>query len=138
MSAFEDFVQQELPKRGYLNTDVSQETIIIRRGTGPRQFEAVTLSEGQVLAKVNGVLVGVNLNDSGLSGRLRKAVLTVTTPSATWDIPHNLNSENVIVQAFDENKFVIIPNSIQIVDANTVELTFNTVQSGTARVIFLD
>ena len=54
MSAFEDFVQQELPKRGYLNSDVAQETIIIRRGAGPRQFDAVTLGEGEVLAKVGG------------------------------------------------------------------------------------
>jgi hypothetical protein len=138
MSAFEDFVQQELPKRGYLNTDVSQETIIVRRGAGPRQFDAITLTDGQVLAKINGVLTGVSINDSGISGRLRKAVLTVSTPTTTWTIPHNLNSENVIVQAFDQNKYVIIPNSIQIVDANTVQLTFSTVQSGVARVIFLD
>ena len=140
MSAFEDFVQQELPKRGYLNTDVGQETVIIRRGPGPRQFDAVTLSEGQVLAKVNGLLTGAFVSDAGVGGAqaLRKAILTVTTPTTTWTIPHGLNSENVIVQAFDESKFVIIPNSIQLINANTVQLTFNTAQAGTARVIFLD
>ena len=140
MSAFEDFVQAELPKRGYLNSDVSQETVIIRRGPGPRQFDAVVLSEGQVLGKVGGVLVGVNVTDTEIGGGepLRKAVLEVTTPATTWTIPHGLGSENVIVQAFDATKFVIIPNAIQIVDEDTVQLTFNSAQAGTARVIFLD
>lgn len=138
MSAFEDFVQQELPKRGYLNSDVAQETIIIRRGPGPRQFDAVSLAEGQVLGKIGGVLAGVDVNDPNLGGSLRKAVLAVTTAATTWVIPHGLGSENVIVQAFDENKFVIIPNSIQIVDDDTVQLTFSSAQAGTARVIFLD
>ena len=138
MSAFEDFVQQELPKRGYLNSDVAQETIIIRRGAGPRQFDAVTLSEGEVLAKVGGVLTSISISGLGAGSPLRKAILPVVEATATWTIAHNLNSENVIVQAFDENKYVLIPDTIRIVDANTVELTFSTAQAGTARVVFLD
>lgn len=140
MSAFEDFVQQELPKRGYLNTDPAQETIIVRRGAGPRQFDAVTLAEGQVLAKVNGVLTGVAVSDSSIGGYsgLRKAVLAVAEAATTWTIAHNLNSENVIIQAFDENKSVLFPDSMRIVDANTIELKFSTAQVGVARVVFLD
>lgn len=138
MSAFEDFVQQELPKRGYLNSDVAQETIIIRRGAGPRQFDAVTLGEGEVLAKVGGVLTSISISGLGAGSPLRKAILPVVEATTTWTIAHNLNSENVIVQAFDENKYVLIPDTIRIVDANTVELTFNTAQAGTARVVFLD
>ena len=140
MSAFEDFVQQELPKRGYLNTDVNQETVIVRRGPGPRQFAAVQLAEGQILGLVAGVLRGVYVTDPGIGGDtiVRKAILTQSTPSLTWTVTHNLGSENVIVQAFDENKFVIIPNTIQIVNNNTVSLTWNTAQVGVARVIFLD
>ena len=88
MSAFEDFVQQELPKRGYLNSDVGQETVIIRRGPGPRQFDAVNLAEGQVLGKVGGVLTGVNVTDPEVGGGepLRKAVMEVSSPSQTWNI----------------------------------------------------
>ncbi len=130
MSAFEDFVQQELPKRGYLNSDVPQETIIVRRGQGPRQFDAVQLQEGQVLALVNGVLTGVKVG-------VRKYVEDFTT-ATTWTVLHNLNSENVIIQAFDDNKSVLFPDSMRIVDANTIELKFNTPQTGTARVVFLD
>lgn len=140
MSAFEDFVQQELPKRGYLNSDVPQETLIVRRGPGPRQFDSVQLQEGQVLALVNGVLTGVEITDSSIGGDsiLRKAIFSVGSPVDTWTITHNLGSENVIVQAFDEAKFVIIPQSIQIVDEDTVQLKWHTPQSGVARIIFLD
>ena len=140
MSAFEDFVQSELPKRGYLNTDVPQETLIIRRGIGPRQFDAVKLTEGQILGLVGGVLTGVYVTDHGIGGDniVRKAIYSVNSASAVWTIAHNLGSENVIIQAFDNDKFVIIPNTIQIVSNNVVELTFNTALTGVARVIFLD
>ncbi len=137
MSAFDTFVQLELPKRPYLDTDPAAETVMVRRGAGPRQLAPVALAEGQVLAMVNGALVGTSV--SSLSGAgVQKAVYTVTSALATWTIGHNLNSENLIVQAFDESKFVIIPSTIQIVSANTVQLTFNTPQAGVARVIFLD
>ncbi len=137
MSAFEDFIQTELPKRGYLNSDVPQESVIIRRGAGPRQFDAVTLTEGQVLAFVGGQLQPVSISSLVSSG-LKKAILTVEVASDTWDITHNLGYDDVIVQCFDENRFVLIPDSIQIVDANTVQVKFTNPQSGVARVIFLD
>ena len=137
MSAFEDFIQTELPKRGYLNSDVPQESVIIRRGTGPRQFDAITLTEGQVIAFVGGQLQPVSISNLVSSG-LKKAVLTVAEPAQVWDVIHNLGYEDVIVQCFDENKFVLIPDSIQIIDANHVRVTFTNPQQGVARVIFLD
>lgn len=133
-SAFETFIQNELPKRGYLNSDVAQETVIVRRGQGPRQFDAVTLQEGQALGLVNGVLTGVSLS----SFEIKKAVLQVEQESLEWIVAHNFNSENVIIQCFDSSKSVIIPESMQIIDANTVKITFNTETAGTVRVIFLD
>lgn len=136
MSAFEDFIQQELPKRGYLNADVPQETVIIRRGLGPRQFEAVVLQEGQVLAFIGGQLVGTTLD--ALGGGVRRAIVNVATPNVEWLVQHNLNSVNVLVQAFDDVGYVIIPDSIQTVDANLVRITFNTPQAGVGRVLFLD
>ena len=132
--AFESFVQTELPKRGYLDSDPAQETIIVRRGVGPRQFDAVTLQDGEVLARVNGALVGVTLAGSGI----RKSIVPVTVASTQWDIEHNFGSENAIIQCFDENKQVIFPDSITIVDQDTISITFNSFQTGTARIIFLD
>jgi hypothetical protein len=137
MSAFEDFIQTELPKRGYLNDDVSQETVIIRRGNGPRQFDSIQLSEGQVLGFQNGQLQAISTSDI-VASVLKKAILTISSPATEWTINHNLGYEDAIVQCFDENNFVIYPESIQIVDANTVKIVFNSPQAGKARVIFLD
>lgn len=136
MSAFEDFIQTEIPKRPYLNADPALETVMVRRGAGPRQLTPVVIGEGQVLAMVNGELVGADV--SAVGNTVRKAILTVPEATTTWTITHNLGSENVIVQAFDEAKFVIIPNTIQVVDEDTVQLVFATAQAGVARIIFLD
>ena len=134
MSAFEDFIQVELPKRGYLNSDVPQNSIIIRKGAGPRQFDAISLAQGQTLTvDSKGDLVSVNP-----SSLIKKFILTVGTPSTLWVLTHNLSSENVIVQCFDENKNVIFPDTVQIVDANEIRVTFSVAQQGVARVIFLD
>lgn len=133
MSAFENFVQQELPKRGYLNSDVAQESIIVRRGVGPRQFDAVTLQEGQALVLKNGQLQGITI----VSSTLKKSVINFNS-DLVWLVQHNLNSENIIIQCFDDTKSVIIPDSIQIQDSNLVIVTFNTAISGIARVITLD
>lgn len=134
MSAFEDFVQVELPKRGYLNADPEQESIIVRRGPGPRQFDAIKLEEGQVLGFVNGQLAPMALAGAGI----RKAIVPVTVPATIWTVTHNFNSENAIVQTFDENKSVIFPDAITIIDEDTIEISFHSMQTGTARIIFLD
>lgn len=88
MSAFEDFVQLELPKRPYLNADVAQETVIVRRGPGPRQLSAVELDEGQVLGKVGGVLTGITI---GAGATFKKHAEAFTTSTA-WEVSHNQNS----------------------------------------------
>ena len=134
MSAFEDFVQVELPKRPYLNADVPQNSIIVRQGAGPRQLSAVTLQEGQVLTvDSNGDMIATTP-----IALVKKFILTVGVASEIWNLNHNLNSENVIVQCFDENKSVIIPDTIQILDANSIRVTFEVGQIGIARVLFLD
>lgn len=50
MSAFEDFVQLELPKRPFTEADPAPESILIRRGPGPRQAVGVPLaSDGDIV-----------------------------------------------------------------------------------------
>lgn len=130
MSAFETFIQVELPKRPYTEADSSQENILVRRGPGARQHVGVPLGVGQVLGAVGGVVQGVP--------RLRTFKLAVSTPNTTWVVQHNLASEEVIIQAFDESKYVIIPDTMRILDANTIIITFNSAQAGVARVVFFD
>lgn len=132
MSAFEDFVQIELPKRPYLNTDVAQETVIVRRGVGPRQLGAVQLTDGQVLGMVAGTLQGV---DS--SSFMRKHTESFTS-QVTWLVTHNKASVLYVAQVFDENGKVIIPDEIDTIDSNNIEVGFNTATTGTVNIIFLD
>jgi len=133
VSAFEDFVQLELPKRPYLNTDVSQETIIIRRGVGPRQLDAVNLTDGQVLGKIGGTLQGVSVGE----GATFKKYIQIFTASTEWVVTHNLSTVDVVAQVFDGVGFVIIPSEIQITTSNIVTVTFNSPQAGTIRIIGL-
>ncbi len=132
MSAFEDFVQIELPKRPYLNTDVAQETVIVRRGAGPRQLGAVTLTNGQVLGMVGGTLQGVD------STSLMRRHTETFTNQVTWLVTHNKSSVLYIAQVFDENGKVIIPDEIDTMDSNSIEIGFNTATTGTVNIIFLD
>lgn len=136
MSTFETFVQAELPKRPFLQTDAPQNSVIIRSGIGPRQLSYVTINQGEVLTvDGSGNLVSANL--LALSG-IKKYSVQVTIPSLTWILPHNLNSEELIVQCFDTSKYVIIPDAIQILNPNQVRITFGQLQTGTARIIFLN
>lgn len=59
---FEDFIKLELPLRPVLQADGNEETILVRRGQGPRIFELITLNEGEVLGKFGGVLTGGNVS----------------------------------------------------------------------------
>ncbi len=137
MSAFEDFVQTELPQRPYLPSDAAQETLMVRRGAGPRQLDAVSLAEGQVLAKVGGQLVGLSLGGNGVGG-VRSSIYNASSASATWNINHGKNSMFVIVQCLDSFGYVVLPDYIRIIDANNVEVGFNTTITGKAYLCFLD
>lgn len=53
----------------------------------------------------------------------------------TWTITHNLNTTIPLVQIYDADHKLVIPDNVSIIGNNTVEITFITPQSGRA-VIF--
>lgn len=133
MSAFEDFVQTELPLRPYTTTNPPLESIPVRRGAGPRQLQFVTLNDGEVLGKVGGTIQGVSMGSP-----FRSHLHTQVTQATTWTVTHNKNSTNVMVQIVDTNKIVIIPDTVEATDVNTVVVTFTANQDGAAYLVFLD
>ena len=146
-SAFEQFVQQELPLRPFTPNDGNQESVAIRRGQGPRQMQFIDLEDNQVLARVNGVLQGVTLSGmegNGKLGGVRYMVLDVATGSAasTWTLTHNLDSFNCVVQAYQLNEDgsyqSVIPDLVKLVDTDTVEMKFSTPIAGKAILSFVD
>lgn len=136
MSAFEDFIQVELPRRPWVVDDPAQETIPVRRGAGPRQLEFVSLTDGQVLGKLSGIIQGVNV--PGLGGEvIPKGYIFVQGVTADpWTINHNLNSEDYIICVFDTNGEQVLPNAVTTPNANTVVVDFNTPMAGKAVLIF--
>jgi len=137
MSAFEDFIQVELPRRPWVATDPAQETIAVRRGAGPRQLAFVGMTDGQVLGKIGGVVQGVTVPGLGSGSVIPKNYIhTQAVASQTWTVVHNLNSADCISLVFNSTGQQFIPDEFNVIDANTVEFKFQAVQAGKAIILF--
>lgn len=131
---FEDFIQREMPLRPFLPSDVALESVIVRRGQGPRQMAGVQLAEGQVLGLKDGVLQGV---EAGAGGTAVDAVVHVQEEAATtWTITHNRNNVNVVVDVYDADGKWFVPNGLQVT-ANTVVIDVLEAQAGRVVLIFI-
>jgi hypothetical protein len=60
-----------------------------------------------------------------------------SVPSDTWTVEHNLGSNDINVQIYDENGIQILPNEVIVLDINTIIIDFNVPQSGTANLTAL-
>ena len=60
-----------------------------------------------------------------------------STPSATWEVQHNLGVYPVIDVMVNYNGTLtkIIPMSVNVIDLNNVEIQFSTPYSGQARMV---
>lgn len=55
-----------------------------------------------------------------------------------WEIEHNLNSEDVIIQCFDVDRKLLFPSSVKIIDANNVRVEFDIPTTGICFIIKAD
>lgn len=60
---------------------------------------------------------------------------TQDTVSQTWTISHNLNTTSVNVQIFDDQARVVIPNEIEVLNPNQVQVSFGAQFAGKAVVL---
>lgn len=135
MAGFNDFVQTELPLRPYLANDVPEESVIIRRGLGPRQLSAITLGEGQVVMKVGEQLQAVNLADvaGGVDGYAHEQL----SPQSTWIITHNRDAGNLpIVQVYDLDGKAVVPNETLWISTDEIRIEFSEPFAGRAVMMF--
>lgn len=131
---FEEFIQREMPLRPFLPADVATESVIVRRGNGPRQMAGVTLAEGQVLGLKDGVLQGVT---GGSGGSAVDALSFVQEEAATtWTVTHNRNNVNVIVNVYDADGNWFSPNGLKVT-ANTVVVDVLVAQAGRVVLVFI-
>lgn len=139
---FESFIQLELPKRPYLEEDAPKESVIIRRGAGPRQLSGLVLEDKQMLAMQNGTLRSMSVTEflelgaDGALGTAEGISHVVELPESQWIIPHDKNSRNVVVTVLDENFEAILYDSLYV-EFDKVTINFHTPQSGVANVIFV-
>lgn len=134
LDAFVQFVQAELFRRPFLNSDPNQETVMVRRGGGPRQLSGVAMTDDQVLARVGGQVKGVSFSDLAdmANGNEKKMVFIQTPAALEWDVAHTFDSVLVEVYVVDENNERIHPDTIKAIDASNVKITFTKEQAGTA------
>lgn len=59
-------------------------------------------------------------------------------PSDTWDVQHDQRNDRVLVQIYDEVGEFTIPNKIEIVDLNNIQITFGFPMEGTAHIMFFN
>lgn len=132
---FEAFIQLELPKRPYLEADVPEESIIIRRGPGPRQLSGLPLAEGETVAFVQGKLTPVPYGSGGGSG-VDGVAHAQEVAALTWTITHNKANKNVVVTLLDTDYSEIICDNMTVND-NDIVITFVEAQAGFANIVFL-
>jgi hypothetical protein len=60
------------------------------------------------------------------------AIFKTYTNRKTWNVNHNLNSSNVIIQCFDLNQNMMIPTSITLTSANAVTIEWDSAVAGFA------
>ncbi len=120
-NAFEEFVQLELGKRPYTGGPGTEETLLVRRGPGPRQIEFLDIAEGELVGKVNGVLVGVPRGASGAAALFTHKQLV---SDDTWAVEHNTGLSFFTYSVFDADGRSIVPDQVQRVDANSILVSF--------------
>lgn len=93
--------------------------------------------EGSFIMKDKRLMVCVSV-ESGLpvwvplSQELNTFIHTENTPSTSWIINHNLNASTVLVQCFDENNNVVLPDSMDTSVEDTCTVTFSLPVAGRA------
>ena len=62
----------------------------------------------------------------------QSATVKQSFTGTTWTVSHNLDTENPIVQAYDNDNYQVIPQTIRITDSDTITITFPNSVSGYA------
>lgn len=135
LSDFVKFVQAELFKRPFTNSDPKKETVLVRRGGAPRQMQSVELQEEEVLTKRDGILQGVPLSDVG---GVRSEIHVWEDAALTWTVDHTKGSRRAICQIIDENHQVVLPSAISFPSTSRIIINFTQPQKGELLVTWVD
>lgn len=72
----------------------------------------------------------------GSGGSAKTYTHTQSSSSATWTVTHNLGSNDVVIQIYDATQGnMLIPDTVDIIDTNSLSITFSAAQTGKAVVV---
>lgn len=71
-----------------------------------------------------------------LTNKIDTYVHTQASTAQTWTITHNLNTTIPVLQIYDENDKMIIPNQVTPTSNNVMSVTLSAPMSGKAVVLF--
>jgi len=88
------------------------------------------------LDKTSGDIVATKRNNPGGSGNASGYEHIQATPLLTWFIVHNGSTKRLICQIYDENDLLLFAEEVQILDEDTVVVSFGAEQAGSAKIVF--
>ena len=101
-------------------------------GSNP-EFASLTVDNAIQAGTVSGSFSGSYVGDgSSLTGLSLPQVATVTdtfTSTTSKTVTHNFSTKNVIVQVYDNDDNIIIPQQVTTTDTNTVDITLQNSQT---------
>ena len=113
---------------GELAINVHDGKVFLRRSGSVDDVREILTNEFTGSLGVSGSITATEFigDGSGLTNLTVAQTATVkqTFSGTTWTVDHNLDTENPIVQAYDNDNFQVIPQSIRITDADTITITF--------------
>ena len=121
---------------GELAINVYDGKVFLRRSGSVDDIRQVLTNEFTGSVNITGSLTATEFigDGSGLTNLTVSQTATVKQAfdGSTWNIQHNLDTLNPIAQAYDSDGYQIIPQTVRIVDADNMQMTFPASVSGSA------
>jgi hypothetical protein len=77
----------------------------------------------------------IQTGGGGISSDVRGYSYIQATPATSWTVNHNGNTLRATATIYDSTNEQVIPEQVQIIDANNVLITFSSALAGTALII---
>ena len=121
---------------GELAINVYDGKVFLRRSGSVDDIRQVLTNEFTGSVNITGSVTATEFIGDGSQLTNLTIAQTATVKQAfdgsTWNIEHNLDTLNPIAQAYDSQGYQIIPQTVRIVDADNMQMTFPASVSGSA------
>ena len=121
---------------GELAINVYDGKVFLRRSGSVDDVRQVLTNEFTGSVNITGSVTATEFIGDG--SQLTNLTVSQTTivkqvfEGTTWSINHNLDTLNPIAQAYDEDGYQVIPQTVRIVDGDNMQMTFPNSLSGSA------